>query len=498
MRNLKNLLAAALVTTAIAPVTMVGTALAAKTSLIMGMVLEPPHLDPTAGAPAAIDEVVYANVFEGLTRIGSKGEVLPGLAESWDISEDGKTYTFNLRQGVTYHDGSAFDAEDVKFSLDRARAEGSTNAQKALFAGIDTVTVKDTNTVVVQLKSPAGNFLFNMGWGDAVIVAPETAGGNKANPVGTGPFKFGSWVKGATVNLVKNDTYWGTPVALEKATFRFISDPAAARSAMLAGDVDAFANFPAPETIPQLRADPRFKVVIGSTEGETILSTNNTKPPFNDVQVRRAIAHAIDRQAIIDGAMFGLGTPIGTHFAPHHPAYVDLVDQYPMDLDGAKKLLADAGFPNGFKATLKLPPPSYARRGGEIVASQLRKIGIELEIIPVEWGVWVPEVFKAKDYDLTIVSHTEPMDIDIYARDDYYFDYASNALKGTIAKLNETTGEADRYALMAQAQKIITDDAVNGFMFQLAKAGVWNAKINGLWENSPIQANDLTSVNWSD
>ena len=126
---------------------------------------------------------------------------------------------------------------------------------------------------------------------------------------------------------------------------------------MLAGDLDAFANFPAPETIPQLRADPRFTVVIGSTEGETILSTNNTKPPFDDVRVRRAIAHALDRQSIIDGAMFGLGTPIGTHFAPHHPAYVDLVNRYPMDLDGAKKLLADAGYPNGFKATLKLPPP---------------------------------------------------------------------------------------------------------------------------------------------
>jgi len=498
MGTLKKLFAAAVVTTAIAPVMLAGAALAAKTSLVMGMALEPPHLDPTAGAPAAIDEVVYANVFEGLTRIGSKGEVLPALAQSWDISADGKTYTFKLRQGVKYHDGSDFNAEDVKFSLDRARAEGSTNAQKALFAGIDSVSVSDPNTVVVQLKSPAGNFLFNMGWGDAVIVAAETAEGNKANPVGTGPFKFGSWVKGSSVNLVKNNDYWGTPVALEKATFQFISDPAASLSAMLAGDVDAFANFPAPETVPQLQADPRFEVVIGSTEGETILSTNNTKPPFNDVRVRRAIAHAIDRQAIIDGAMFGQGTPIGTHFAPHHPAYVNLVERYPMDLEAAKKLLAEAGHPNGFKATLKLPPPTYARRGGEIVAAQLRKIGIDLEIIPVEWGVWVPEVFKAKDYDLTIVSHTEPMDIGIYSREGYYFNYASDAFNSTIEKLNVTTGESDRYALMAEAQKIIAEDAVNGFMFQLAKTGVWNAKINGLWENSPVQANDLTGVSWSD
>ena len=498
MRNFKKLALAALVTTALAPGIIAEKAYAAKTSLIMGMVLEPPHLDPTAGAPAAIDEVVYANLFEGLTRIGSKGEVLPGLAESWTISEDGKTYTFNLRKGVKFHDGSALDAGDVKFSLDRASAEKSTNAQKALFAGIESVTAQDDNTVVVQLKSPAGNFLFNMGWGDAVIVAPESADGNKANPVGTGPFKFGNWVKGASVDLVRNDDYWGEKVALEKATFRFISDPAAALSSMLAGDVDAFANFPAPESMPQLEADPRFKVVIGSTEGETILSTNNAKPPFDDVRVRRAIAHALDRKAIVDGAMFGLGTPIGTHFAPHHPAYVNMVDRYPMDIEGAKKLLAEAGHPDGFKATLKLPPPSYARRGGEIIAAQLRKIGIDLEIIPVEWGVWVPEVFKAKDYDLTIVSHTEPMDIGIYGRDDYYFNYKSDAFKATMEKLNVTTDEQARYGLMAEAQKTITEDAVNGFLFQLAKAGVWNAKINGLWENSPVQANDLTGVSWSD
>ncbi len=498
MLKFKNLAFAAALTTALVPALGISPAMAAKTTFNMGMVLEPPHLDPTAGAPAAIDEVVYANLYEGLTRIGSKGEVLPALAESWDISEDGKSYTFKLRNGVKFHDGTDFEATDVKFSLERASAEESTNAQKALFAGIESVEVVDPTTIKVILKAPAGNFLFNMGWGDAVIVAPESADTNKTAPVGTGPFKFGNWVKGASVELVRNDGYWGTQAGLEKATFKFISDPAAALSAMLAGDVDAFANFPAPETVPQLRADPRFKVVIGSTEGETILSTNNAKPPFNDVRVRRAIAHALDRQAIVDGAMFGLGTPIGTHFAPHHPAYVDMTGRYPMDIEGAKKLLTEAGHPNGFKATLKLPPPSYARRGGEIIASQLRKIGIELEIIPVEWGVWVPEVFKGKDYDLTIVSHTEPQDIGIYARDDYYFQYKSDAFKGTMEQLNAETDTQKRYALMGEAQKTITEDAVNGYLFQLAKAGVWNTKVNGLWENSPVQANDLTGVSWSD
>ncbi|MEO9703913.1 MAG: ABC transporter substrate-binding protein, partial [Nitratireductor sp.] len=397
--------------------------LAAKTDLVVGVVLEPPHLDPTAGAAAAIDEIVYANVFEGLTRIGRGGEVQPALAESWEISDDGKVYTFKLRAGATYHDGSAFDAEDVKFSLERAMAEDSTNAQKGLFAAIDTVEIVDPTTVKVTLKQPQGSFLYNLGWGDAVIVASESADGNKENPVGTGPFKFDNWAKGSSITLSKAEGYWGEPVALDTVEFRIIPDAAAAVPALLTGDVHAFPNMPAGDALPQIEADPRFVVVVGSTEGETILSTNNKKPPFDNLKVRQAIAHALDREAIIAGNGSGFGTPIGSHFSPGNEAYVDLTGTYPHDIEKAKALLKEAGFEDGFKATLKLPPPSYARDGGQIVASQLREVGIELEIIPVEWAQWLEQVFKAKDYDLTIVSHTEPNDIGIYARDDYYFQY---------------------------------------------------------------------------
>ena len=474
------------------------SAMAAKTSLIMGMVLEPTHLDPTAGAEAAIDEVVYANIFEGLTRIDRNGEVKPALAESWTISNDKKTYTFHLHKGVKFHDGAVFNADDVLFSLNRARADNSVNAQKALFKPIADVSKQDDYTVVVTLLKPTGSFLFNMGWGDAVMVDPASADKNKSNPIGTGPFKFKRWVKGDRVEMVRNEDYWGKKAALEKATIKIIPDPAAAVAALMAGDIDAFANIPAPETLSQFESDPRFKVVIGSTEGETILSTNNKRGPFAKLKVRQAIAHALDRRAIIDGAMFGYGTPIGTHFAPHHPAYVDLVDRYEYNPEKAKKLLDEAGYPNGFDAVIKLPPPSYARRSGEIVASQLGKIGIRLEIVPVEWAQWLDQVFRKKDYDLTIVSHTEPMDIGIYARSDYYFNYDNSEVQALIAKLEETVDKDERYALMGKVQRIISDDCVNGYLFQLAKHGVWNKKIKGLWENSPIQANDLTEVYWED
>ena len=470
----------------------------AKDSINLGMVLEPPHLDPTAGAAAAIDEVVYANVFEGLTRIDQTGAVQPALAKTWVVSDDGLNYTFELAEDVLFHDGSAFDAEDVVFSFERAMAEDSTNAQKGLFEPIQSVTADGADKVIITLKRPTGHFLFNLGWGDAVIVAPESADSNKALPIGTGPFKFDRWVQGDRIELARNDSYWGEAVKLEGATFQIVPDPAAAVAAMMAGDLDAFPNFPAPENISQFEADPRFTVKIGTTEGETILAINNGKPPFDDLKVRQAIAHAIDRDAIIDGAMFGYGTPIGSHFAPHHPAYVDLTGMYPHDPEKAKALLAEAGHGDGLSVTLKLPPPSYARRGGEIIAAQLAEIGITAEIIPVEWAQWLEQVFKGKDYDLTIVSHTEPMDIEIYSRGDYYFDYRNPEFKALIDELAETADEGGRNKLLANAQTMLAEDSVNAFLFQLAKHGVWDAKLTGLWENSPVQANDLTGVTWTE
>ncbi|MBN2906580.1 MAG: ABC transporter substrate-binding protein [Rhodobacteraceae bacterium] len=474
-----------------------GHALAAQDTITIGMVLEPPNLDPTAGAAAAIDEVVYANIFEGLTRFAPDGSIVPGLAASWEVNAEATTYTFHLREGVTFHDGTTMDADDVAFSLNRARAEDSTNAQKALFSGIDRVEVLDPLTVRVTLSAPNGNFPFNMAWGDAVIVAPESVDNAATAPVGTGPFTFGRWVKGDRVEIARNPAYWGAAPALEKATFKFISDPSAAFAALMAGDVDAFPNFPAPETLAQFQADPRFNVIVGSTEGETILAMNNAQPPLDDVRVRAAIAHAINRQDIIDGAMFGYGTPIGTHFAPHNPDYVDLTALSAYDPEQAKALLAEAGQAD-LNLRLALPPPSYARRGGEIVAAQLRAVGITTEITNLEWAQWLEQVFKGHDFDLTIVSHTEPMDIGIYARPDYYFQYGKPEFVALMDQLTGTTDPAARTDILKQAQTMIAEDYVNGYLFQLAKTGVADARIEGLWANAPTQANDLTAVRWTD
>ncbi len=472
-----------------------GQAFAQRADVTIGVRLEPPHLDPTAGAAAAIGEITYANIFEGLTRIDRNGAVAPGLAERWDVSDDGLTYTFHVRAGVSFHDGSPFDAGDARFSLERAIAADSVNPQKVLLEPIEKVEVVDAHTLKVTLKRPTPQLPFVLGLPALAIVGEETAENNRANPNGTGPFRFARWMKGDRIDLARNDRYWGHKPALSRATFRVIDDPTAAYAALMAGNIDAYTNFPAPESLPQFEADPRFDVVIGRTEGKTVLAINNAKKPLDDIRVRRAIAHAIDRKAIIDGALYGHGEPIGSHYAPQNPGYVDLTGRYPHDPEAARALLKEAGV-SDLRLRLVLPPPSYARRAGEIVAGQLRDVGIATDIVQVEWAQWLTEVFRDKQYDLSIVAHVEPNDLDIYARDDYYFNYHNAEYRALYAELSAEQDGEKRLALLRRLQEKLADDAVNGFLFLLPKIGVWDAKLHGLWENAPIPANDLTEVRW--
>ncbi len=322
------------------------TAQAKKDSVILGMVLEPaPGLDPTVAPAAAIGEVVHLSVLEGLTKINMDGKITPLLAESWTTDPDGKVYTFKLKKGVKFHDGEAFDARRRQVQL-RAR-QGARIDQQGEEGGVRQHQQHRHARPVHgdrrpqqrrrQLPVPHGR----EHGGDP---RPEERADEATRPIGTGPFKFESWAKGSSITLVKNDLYRdAAKIAMKKVTFRFIDDPAAQVAALLAGDVDGMPRYGALESLKQFQSDPRFAVVIGGTEGKTIMTINNKKKPFDDVRVRRALAAAIDRKAIIDGAQEGYGTPIGSHFLPSDAGYVDLTSVNPYNPEKAKALLKDAG-----------------------------------------------------------------------------------------------------------------------------------------------------------
>jgi len=469
--------------------------LSAKSNIVIGLQQEPTNLDPTADATASIDGMLTHNVYESLTTVSEAGDVLPELADSWTISDDSLTYTFNLASGVKYHDGNIFDSADVIFAFNRAMAEDSVNPTKSIFKVIESVSASNSTTVKIKLKKKDAFFLFNLAKGDASIVAEETASNNNTNPIGTGPFKFASWKRGDRLILVKNPDHRGAAeVALEKVEFRFIADAAAASAAMLAEELDAFPGFPAPEMLPQFQADPRFRVNIGSTEGEVILAMNNAKAPFNDIRVRRAISHAIDRSEIIDGAMYGNATPIGSFYPPHGGAYVDLTGVYPHDTAKAKKMFEVAGVA-GMEMTLRLPPFPYAMRSGEIIQAQLAEAGINAKIEQVEWGFWISEVYKKKSYDMTIIAHTSPNDMGNFARGPkYFYGYDDPNFSDLWGRIKTESDPGKRKLMLQEGQRILTDQAVHGFLFQLPLLGIFKNEVKGYWSSAPVLFHPLKGV----
>ena len=471
---------------------------ARKDSAVLAMVLEPsPGLDPTMASAAAIGEIVHYNVLEGLTKINMDGSITPLLAESWAIDPDGRSYTFKLRKGVKFSDGEAFDASDVKFSFERAKAPGSTNkAKKAVFDNVSRVDTPDAHTVIVVLNQADGNFLFRMGENTAVILDPKSAATTATKPVGTGPFVLENWAKGASITLAKNDGFRNAAaVRMKKVTFRFINDSAAQVAALLAGDIDGMPRFGSLQSLKQFQSDARFSVTAGGTEGKTIVSINNKKKPFDDVRVRRAIAMAIDRKAVIDGSQEGYGKPIGSHMVPSDAGYVDLTSVNPYDPEKAKALLKEAGVAMPLNVILTLPPPEYARKGGEIVAAQLAKVGIIAKIENVEWAQWLSGPFKG-NFDLTIISHVEPLDFDRYADPNYYWGYNSKAYNDLLAKYNGSADAKTRTKLLGDIQRQLATDSVNVYMYQLPQFAVGKKQLKGLWSSSPIFANDLGALSW--
>ncbi len=465
-------------------------------SLTIAQSVEPPGLDPTTATSAAIPRVVYGNVLEGLVRIDRNGKIIPALASDYKISKDGKGYTFTLKKGVKFHDGKSFDAEDVKFTFGRLMDPQVTIPNRRYYQDIESIEVADPHTVKFKLKNPSSMFLFNLARPDSVIIHKQAADNLKTAPVGTGPFKFVEWVRGDRITLAKFAGYHrkGLPY-LEKTTFKFIGDPSAQIAGLRAGDIDVIGYDVSPENALLLEKDPKFKVLNGYTTTEVILSTNQTRKPFDDVRVRRAMAHAIDRSALIKGAMSGYGTPIGSHMDPGNPNYIDLTSTYPYNPEKAKQLLAEAGYPNGFEAVIKLPERfAYAKRSGEIITDMLSQVGIRLKIELTEWGQWIDRVLNNADFDLTVIGHSEPFDINIYANPKYYFRYDNPKFQETLKKAEMEPDPKLRRNLYAALQKMITEDAVNGFLFVMPSLPTMKKEVMNWWKDYPMTCQDVTEV----
>ncbi|QNN58227.1 ABC transporter substrate-binding protein [Diaphorobacter ruginosibacter] len=469
---------------------------ARKDSLTLALVLEPPGLDPTAGAASSIAEITLYNIYETLTKINPDGSVSPLLAESWEVSPDLRTYTFKLRKGVTFQNGEPFNAAAVKYSFDRAGGDKSTNKDKRTFASLSTKVIDDSTVVVINSEIDP-DLLFMLGQATAIIVEPKSAATNATKPVGTGPYKLDAWARGSSITLSAWPAYrQAAKIKIRRAVFRFIPDPAAQVASLLAGDIDVFARI-TPRSVAQFKANPRFQVVISGSRAKTILAINNSRKPLDDVRVRRAIAAAIDRKAVIQGAADGLGVPIGSYYVPGAFGYVDTTGVNPYDLEKAKKLMAEAGVKTPLELTMTLPPTPYARQGGEIITAELAKIGIKVKTQNVEWAQWLSGTYGNRNYDLSIISHVEPFDLNNYTKPDYYWAYQSEKFNALYEKIKTAERPADRARLLGDAQRMLADEVPGVYLYQPQWVSVANKNLRGLWKDMPVFVNDLSTMSWS-
>ncbi|HZO39612.1 MAG TPA: ABC transporter substrate-binding protein [Methylomirabilota bacterium] len=495
MRHLAKLLLVALTL-----IPLAAPAAAPAQNLVLQGATEPPGLDLTATPASATATVVFYNVQEALVKVDRHGKLVPWLAERWNTS-DNKNYTFFLKRGVRFHNGREMRAADVKFVFDRALNPETKHPAVKQYEVIGDIIVKDDYTITFALKSTSANFLWTMARQGSVIYPREAVETLKSEPIGTGPYKLNEWVRGDRIVLVKNGDYHvkGLP-KIDRVTLRFIPDANAALAALKAGDVDASMFGLGPEHIPDLQKDSRFQVIVGETTNDVIMAMNNSKKPFSDVRVRRAITHGINKPDVVKGAMFGLGRVLGTNVDPLNPYFVDMSGAMPYDPAKAKKLLAEAGYPNGFETVLKVAPQYYYTvRTGEVLADQLQKIGVKIKIEQIEWGQWLSRVWKDADYDLTIIGHAEAWDIANYANAKYYFRYDSAEFQKLFQESEVTVDDKARRELYVKMQKKLVEDAPVVWLYIHPRLAVTKKGLQGLWKDLPAGAGvmDLSEVAWA-
>ena len=425
-----------------------------------GFTSEPSTFDPIDPANTADGRSILFNIFEGLVKPDTGGGLLPAMAESWEITGQGRVYTFTLRPGIRFHDGSAMQASDVEFTLNQAIKAGFTG-----FAQIESAAAAPDGKMQVILKEPDPEFLSYL----TIGIVPEANADRQGKAVGTGPFMVESYAPQRSLVLRKYPGYWqqGLP-SLERVTIVFIADSDALLLALQGGSVDA-AGVPG-GLIPQLDLD-RFEAIPDYSDMVHLMALNNAQPPLDDKRVRQAINYAVDPQEIIDAAFYGQGAPSGSPLIPGLARYYEssLANPYPVNLERARSLLAEAGYPQGLPAPLEIAvPANYTMHvdTAQVIVNQLERIGVKANIRLVEWASWIADVYQGRRYTATIIS----LDAVTASPRSFLARYRSNAGSNF---LNFKSDEFDRVydlaqheldedrraALYREAQRIISDEA---------------------------------------
>ncbi len=428
------------------------------TTVAVRLVLEPSNLDIRETAGAALDQILIDNVYQGLVSRTPDQEIVDTLASSHEISADGLTYSFTLREGVTFHDGQELTPQDVVWSLQQVK-DTATYRDSDRLKNVTSIAANGQD-IILTLSAPDSTLLWNLTGRAGLVFKEGDTIDRKTKANGTGPYALTDWKQGDSITLKRNDAYWGDKAKVAEVVLDFIPDTQAALSGALAGELDVVTGFDA-TLKDQIEADGAFSLVLGQSTDKGTLAMNSTKGPLADKRVRQAIRQAIDKNSIVEA--LGAGQTLYGPIPELDPGYEDLESTAPFDPDAAKKLLAEAGAED---ITLTLTIPSfYGTTVSQILVSNLDDVGITLKVNAVEFSAWLNDVYINKNYDLSFVLHTEAHDFENWANPDYYFTYDNPEVQALYAKSVAATDPDQAADFLKQAAKIVASDQAADWLY---------------------------------
>ena len=435
------------------------SAAAEKNELVMALAVDPDGLDPQRTTAASTFQITN-NIYEPLLTVTDQGELTGALADSWEVSEDGLTLTFTLRENAQFSNGNPCDAEAVIASFQRLKAEDSPRA--ADYANIVSMEAADERTVVFTTETLDVAALSSFAYPWAAIVDVTVADTLTNQPVGTGPYTLNQWIPQQSLSLIRNETYPGT-VNIDNIEFRMMPDAASQISAFQNGELDIISV--SGDQVAAFENNPDYNVIQAPANSLQLMAMNLDNEALADVRVRQAINYAVDKDALIETVWWGYGQKIGSHYPTVLKEYVDHSEDYTYDPDRARELLNEAGYGDGLTLQMYLPQNYTAYvNAGQVIADQLEQVGIHCEITIVEWATWLSDVYTNRQYDLTVVGHTGRLDpYVLLARYDSqsgenYFNYSNPEVDQLLSDYQSEQDEAVRTQIVQQIQAILAEE----------------------------------------
>ncbi len=452
-------------------------------------------LDPHLAVSAGTEEVLF-NLFEGLVKPDPEGELIPAVASDFDISEDGTTYTFTVREGIAFHNGDLVTVEDVVYSLNRIAGTESGTPLVSAFSLVKSIEAPDDQTVVITLSE--GNIEFLSYLTEAVIPADYDNQG--ASPVGTGPFKFVSRTPQEGMVMERFDGYWGTPAYLDQVEYKVITNADTLMMSLKSGAVDLCAHL----TATQVRElGNSFKIESDTMKLVQALYLNNAVEPFDDVKVRQALCYAVDIQEILELTADGEGVPVGSSMYPAFQKYFmsELAEAYPKDVEKATTLLAEAGYPDGFDMTITVPS-NYTPHVNvaQVLEQQFKAIGVNATIELVEWETWVERVYQGREFQSTVVgldasSMTARAMLERFESGNAknFINFKDSEYDEVFVKAISSTDDEEQVGLYQRLQEILSQQAANVYLQDLCDFVAISPELDGL-TFYPIYVLDMSTI----